>query len=113
MNAIEYQEFKVKISEYKPLIAQLRDSLNIDYLNNKVKELEVQAAAPNFWEDMKSAQQIMQKTTYFKDKINKFNNLKTMMEDCETMFEMLAEEDDSQLSEELSQTLNKIDKEIQ
>ena len=38
MNAIEYQEFKGKISEYKPLIAQLRDSLNIDYLNNKVKE---------------------------------------------------------------------------
>ena len=113
MNAIEYQEFKGKISEYKPLIAQLRDSLNIDYLNNKVKELEVQAAAPNFWEDMKSAQQIMQKTTYLKDKINKFTNLKTMMEDCETMFEMLTEEDDSQLSEELSQTLNKIDKEIQ
>ena len=112
MNAIEYQEFKGKISEYKPLIAQLCASLNIDHLNNEIKNLELQATDPNFWDNMKSAQQIMQKTTYLKDKINKFTNLKTMMEDCETMFEMLVEEDDASLSNELSQTLNKIDKEI-
>lgn len=113
MNAIEYQEFKSKISEYKPLIAQLRDSLSIDNLQNKIKELEAQATAPNFWDDMKLAQQIMQKTTYLKDKISKFKNLETMMEDCETMFEMLVEEDDASLSAELNNTLNRIDKEIQ
>lgn len=113
MNAIEYQEFKGKISEYKPLIAQLRDSLNINSLKNKIKNLEAQATAPNFWDDIKSAQQIMQKTTYLKDKITKFTNLETMMEDCETMFEMLTEEDDESLSNELSQTLNKMNKDIQ
>lgn len=113
MNAIEYQEFKGKISEYKPLIAQLRDSLNINSLKDKIKNLEAQATAPNFWDDMKSAQQIMQKTTYLKDKITKFTNLETMMEDCETMFEMLTEEDDESLSNELSQTLNKMNKDIQ
>lgn len=113
MNAIEYQEFKGKISEYKPLIAQLRDSLNINHLHNEIKKLELQATASDFWNDMKSAQQIMQKTTFLKDKINKFTNLETMMEDCETMFEMLTEEDDAPLSNELIQTLDKIDKEIQ
>ena len=113
MNAIEYQEFKGKISEYKPLIAQLRDSLNINHLHNEIKKLELQATASDFWDDMKSAQQIMQKTTFLKDKITKFANLETMMEDCETMFEMLTEEDDASLSNELIQTLDKIDKEIQ
>ncbi len=113
MNAIEYQEFKGRISEYKPLIAQLRDSLNIDNLQEKIKKLESRATAPDFWDDMQTAQQIMQKTTYLKDKITKFTNLETMMEDCETMFEMLTEEDDESLSDELNQTLNKIDKEIQ
>ncbi len=112
MNAIEYQEFKGKISEYKPLITQLRDSLNIDNLQKNIKKLEARATAPNFWDDMQTAQQIMQKTTYLKDKITKFTNLETMMEDCETMFEMLTEEDDEALSDELNQTLNKIDKEI-
>ncbi len=112
MNAIEYQEFKGKISEYKPLITQLRDSLNIDNLKEKIKKLESKATATDFWDDMQAAQQIMQKTTYLKDKITKFTNLETMMEDCETMFEMLTEEDDESLSDELNQTLNKIDKEI-
>ena len=113
MNAIEYQEFKGKISEYKPLITQLRDSLNIDNLKEKIKKLESKATATDFWDDMQAAQQIMQKTTYLKDKITKFTNLETMMEDCETMFEMLTEEDDESLSDELNQTLSKIDKEIQ
>lgn len=112
MNAIEYQEFKGKISEYKPLITQLRDSLNIDNLKEKIKKLESKATATDFWDDMQAAQQIMQKTTCLKDKITKFTNLETMMEDCETMFEMLTEEDDESLSDELNQTLNKIDKEI-
>lgn len=113
MNAIEYQEFKGKISEYKPLITQLRDSLNIDNLKEKIKKLESKATATDFWDDMQAAQRIMQKTTYLKDKITKFTNLETMMEDCETMFEMLTEEDDESLSDELNQTLSKIDKEIQ
>ena len=87
MNAIEYQEFKGKISEYKPLITQLRDSLNIDNLKEKIKKLESKATATDFWDDMQAAQQIMQKTTYLKDKITNIGKKKTAKSSTELQFD--------------------------
>ncbi len=112
MDAIEFQDYKSKISEYNPKIKKLGDSLNIELLKKQVAELENKAAAPNFWDNMNEAQNIMKKCNHLKDKINKFKNLKILIEDSEILLEMLKEDDDKELSLELNKTLEKINYEI-
>lgn len=112
MDAIEFQDYKSKISEYNPKIKKLGDSLNIELLKKQVAELENKAAAPNFWDNMNEAQNIMKKCNHLKDKITKFKNLKILIEDSEILLEMLKEDDDKELSLELNKTLEKINYEI-
>ena len=112
MNEFEIQECKIKISEYKPLIDKLNNSLNISSLQKQVEKFENQAAEPNFWEDMGNAQKIMQKSNHLKSKISKFKHLSNMAEDCETMIEMLIEENDDSLADELEKTLKEVEREI-
>ena len=112
MNEFEIQECKIKISEYKPLIDKLNNSLNINSLEKQVEKFENQAAAPNFWEDMDNAQKIMQKSNHLKSKISKFKSLSSMVEDCETMIDMLIEENDDSLASDLEKTLKEVEREI-
>ncbi|MDE5853001.1 MAG: peptide chain release factor 2, partial [Oscillospiraceae bacterium] len=58
------------------------------------------------------AQNIMKKCNHLKDKIAKCKNLKILIEDSETLLEMLKEDDDKELSLELNKTLEKINHEI-
>ena len=62
-------------------------------------------AEPGFWDDPEAAQQIMQKITALRSKIDKFNELKTMVEDAETLYEMAKEENDDSLLDEVKDAL--------
>ena len=62
-------------------------------------------ADPGFWDDPEAAQQIMQKITALRSKIDKFNELKTMVEDAETLYEMAKEENDDSLLDEVKDAL--------
>lgn len=67
--------------------------------------MEKQVAEPNFWDNPEAAQQIMQQITGLRSKIDKFNGLKTMVEDAETLYEMAKEENDDSLLEEVKDAL--------
>ena len=67
--------------------------------------MEKQVAEPNFWDNPEAAQQIMQQITGLRSKIDKFNGLKTMVEDAETLYEMAKEENDDSLLEEVKEAL--------
>ncbi len=62
-------------------------------------------AEPDFWDKPEEAQQIMQKITALRSKIDRFNELKTMLEDAETLYEMAKEENDDSLLNEAAQAL--------
>lgn len=67
--------------------------------------MERQIAEPNFWDNPEQAQQVMQKMTALRSKIDKFNELKTMVEDAETLYEMAKEENDESLLDEVRAAL--------
>lgn len=62
-------------------------------------------AKPGFWDTPDEAQQVMQQITALRSKIDKFNGLKTMLEDAETLYEMSKEENDESLLEEVQTAL--------
>ena len=67
--------------------------------------MEQQVAEPDFWDNPEAAQQIMQQITALRSKIDKFNELKTMVEDAETLYEMAKEENDDSLLDEVKEAL--------
>jgi len=77
----------------------------------KVDELEIIAADPDFWNDMGKAQKILQNTKQLKDKIDRYNRLKQNFEDIITIIQIGNEENDETIIPEVKQMINEFMKE--
>lgn len=73
----------------------------------KVEELEEIAGDPEFWNDMEKAQGILQQTKQLKNKIESYENLKTLYEDIMTLIEMGNEMDDESVVPEVKEMKEK------
>lgn len=69
-------------------------------------------AAPNFWDDQKAAQQIIDEANGLKDQVNEFLDLEQRYEDLEVSYELLKEEADEDLHNELVQGVQQLKKEL-
>jgi len=110
---LQYDEYKVKLGEIKPQLADLREALGMDALLKQVAELEGLAAQPDFWDDMENSQKILQKTANYKSQVEKYDKLVELYEDTETMLEMAMEENDESLLEEITESYDKLEVELQ
>lgn len=73
---------------------------DIDKIKLEINELEEKMQALDFWNDVESAQETVQKSKLLKDKVDKFERLIRRVEDLEVLIELSDEaEDFSELSE--------------
>lgn len=110
---LQYDEYKVKLGEIKPQLADLREALGMDALLKQVAELEGLATQPDFWDDMEKSQKVLQKTANCKSQVEKYDKLVALYEDTETMLEMAMEENDESLLEEITESYDKLEAELQ
>lgn len=76
--------------------------------------MEELSAAADFWDNPEEAQKVMQQISALRSKIERFNEVKSMLEDCETLYEMAKEEgDDEELMNEAFDSLKPMMKELQ
>ncbi|CAM8938666.1 unnamed protein product [Rhodiola kirilowii] len=75
-------------------VEELRASAGLHKLEEELKSLEIKASESTFWDDHAKAQEVLQAMTDIKDKLKLFAELKTQVEDAETIV-MLTEEMDS------------------
>ena len=76
--------------------------------------MEDLSAAADFWDNPEEAQKVMQQISALRSKIERFNEVKSMLEDCETLYEMAKEEgDDEELMNEAFDSLKPMMKELQ
>ena len=76
--------------------------------------MEELSAAADFWDNPEEAQKVMQQISTLRSKIERFNEVKAMLEDCETLYEMAKEEgDDEELMKEAFESLKPMMKELQ
>lgn len=73
-----------------------------------IEELEQQAAADGFWDDMEKSQKILQKTKAYKNKVERYNDLVSMYEDTLVLAEMMAEEGETESDNEMMASLKQI-----
>ena len=82
---LQYDEYKVQLSNTKPQLTELRDALHLDALKSEIEELENRASEPNFWDDMERSQKILQRTAQLKNMVEGYEGLVPLFDDCETL----------------------------
>ena len=76
----------------------------------RIEELEREMEAPDFWDDAEESQKKMKELKYMKDDLQTYENLRTQMEDMETLIEMVYEENDPDLIPEIQEMLDEFQK---
>lgn len=70
-------------------------------------------AAANFWDDRHEAQKIIDETNWLKGKVESFETIESSLEDAQVMYEMIQEIEDDELKEELEDTIQLLDKQVE
>jgi len=91
---LQFEELKKVLSEQEAGIKELGDALGLERLREEIEMLEHKAAEPGFWDNMESAQKVLQKTASLKAKDEQYLNLVSKAEDCLALIEMGDEAED-------------------
>ncbi|WP_100218766.1 MULTISPECIES: peptide chain release factor 2 [Clostridium] len=105
---LQLEEHLNEVNSLKESIDELKVSLDIPALEKKVSELELKMQESNFWDNLEKAQEVTQKAKAIKDKLDKYNELKTRVEDVEILIELSLEEEDYSSSKEIKNEIKEL-----
>ena len=103
---LQFEEQKARLTAVTEDIKELGDALGLDYLRREIESLEVQASAPGFWDNLEKAQEIQQKTSRLKLKVEKYEKLQSLYEDTLVLIEMADEEGDLSMLDEITTSVD-------
>lgn len=97
-----FEELKLKLENLKPELDDLSEALGLESARREAAELEEKAAQPEFWNDIKNSQVVLQRTKQLKNKIDEYDKLRKDFEDTLTLIDMADEDEDDSMSDEIS-----------
>jgi peptide chain release factor 2 len=107
---IQIEELKLSIKELQGQLSGIGESLNIPKLTDELATLTEQQHAPDFWNDVKNAQQVSQRAKNIEDKIAHYNKLCQGLNDVADLLDMA--DDDQGILEEVATELENLKKSI-
>ncbi|MBS2771219.1 peptide chain release factor 2 [Anoxybacillus sp. PDR2] len=105
-------EVKQDLEKMAKRLADIRGSLDLEVKEARIRELEEQMAAPNFWDDQKEAQTVISEANALKDLVGAFHQLEERFENLELTYELVKEEPDEDLQQELVAEAKKLTKDF-
>ena len=105
---IEFDSYKQKLTEIRPALEGLAESINLEGLRNELERLHAMQEAPGFWDNPENSQKIVVKTKLTENKIEKYEQMLSTWDDLMTICEMAAEEDDDSMLPELKEGFEKL-----
>ncbi|MBY6268784.1 peptide chain release factor 2 [Parageobacillus thermoglucosidasius] len=94
-------EIKQELEKMAKRLAEIRGSLDLEAKQARIRELEEQMAAPDFWDDQKAAQTVINEANALKDLVGEFQSFEERFENLEVTYELIKEEPDEDLQQEL------------
>ena len=88
----------------------MRGAFDPRKLQSQLEELNKIAEDPTLWDNKEKAQKILKEKSIIEEKINKFNNLKNLLNDNLSYLELAEIENDSQLLSDVENNLNSLKK---
>ena len=80
---------------------------------SEIAKLEEESAAPGFWDDMEKSQKVLQRTKQLKDKVERFEKLKTAWEDALVLIDLADEENDESMRGEIQKASDEVNEELE
>ena len=99
---IDFSEYKVRLSDLKPKLAELRENLDIKGATDELERLHMMQEAPGFWDDPEKSQKAVRRTRTLENKCEKFKKMTAQWDDLMTICEMALEEHDDSLADEVA-----------
>ena len=85
---MENYEILKNIDSFSLRIQELKNAINIDGLENDIKEKEELSSSPSFYGDMKVAQTVLKELKKAKEIVSKYNDLIEKISDLKVYYEM-------------------------
>lgn len=90
---LQIEELKQELLAQQPKIEYLKEALGYQKLLEQKKQLDEQAAQPDFWNDVENTKKVLKEQKTINEKVGSYENLVRMYEDAQTMLELAAEEE--------------------
>lgn len=114
---LEFEEISKNVQQLQTKLLELGNSLNISKLEEKLKELEEQTIAPDFWNNNANSSIILKQINTLKSKTEEYKKVSNEIKDIIELMELLKLETDeeqcSPLQDELNISINKLKKDIE
>ena len=105
---LQFEELRLKLEAMESSIEDLAASIGLDALRRQAEELDAQASAPGFWDNMEFAQKMTQKAASVKGKIEAYEQLQSDYQDTLTLIELADEAEDLELLGECQEGVDKV-----
>ena len=109
---LQFEELRLELLECRKPLDELAEALGLEEMRKEIAVLEEQAAAPDFWDDMKNSQKILQKTASLKNKVAAYEKLNTDYEDALIMIELSDEEEDESMFPDCRESVDNVKREL-
>lgn len=109
---LQYEELRLSLLKCKEPIDELADALGLGKMKEEIAELEERAASDGFWNDLEKSQQIVQRTSMLKKKVEAYEGLVSDYEDTLALIEMADEEGDDSMVDECAESVQKVKDEL-
>ena len=110
---VEYEQIRLDLVAMEKPIEELGVALDIDGAKETIAKLEQETLAPDFYNDIKNSQKVLQKIKEQSNKIERFKSLQGDWEDMTTLVELAIAEDDESLLEEIQTGFNTLSEKIE
>lgn len=110
---LQFEELRLRLEGLLPEIEDLANAVGIRQMERETEELDAQAAADGFWDDMDAAQKVVQKNAVLKSKIESYRKLLAEYHDTLTLIELADEEEDLSLVDECAAGVESIQAEME
>ena len=110
---IEFDEYKVKLTNIHPKLKELASSLNIEECKVDLDRLHAQIESDGFWDNTDTAQKVTRQASQLEAKIERYEKMCTHWDDLMTICEMAIEENDDSMLDELVEGYKSLEEEME
>jgi peptide chain release factor 2 len=106
-------DFDTEIKQLTATMSTIEQVLDLPGMEREISELETQVAAPDLWDDQANATKVTGRLSLLQGQVERFNALKSRVEDLDVLVELAVEEGDADAAAEAEAELGKIKKAVE
>ena len=89
---IPLDEYKMSLGGFEEQLEECRKALSPESIKEEIQALDDQMSAPDFWNDVETANKLTQRSRQLQNKLERYNKLKSRFDDLGALIEMAEDE---------------------